>query len=261
MIADSIQASHIYIAAGCPVHSKLLPLSILYSMSLLWQLEEIQAPVAGRKSSPRGSPRPMDPPPVVRLRCTAGGKYIDPRLIPGFNMRSLACAVDLFRLPEGPNPRMNWSYYAPDGTFDNEQPVYALFSTDYPDGFEMRIGNHLLLESSKETHLLQRQTVAQAYEIPGGDIIFAFPNMGVLQTGQYLLRYTVYNQKGSQLLTKCFGKRFTIYTADRFPGIQLATPLSQVGEWFFPYWTAGLINLLKLLAGLKIPGFGNKQQH
>jgi hypothetical protein len=85
--------------------------------------------------------------------------------------------VDLFRLPDAANPRMKWSYYARDGTFDqNNQPVYALFNTDHPERqneIQQCIGNHLLLESSKETHLLHRQVTAQAHEI--GDAIPAFP--------------------------------------------------------------------------------------
>jgi hypothetical protein len=53
-------------------------------------------------------------------------------------------------------------------------------------------------------------------------------NMGVLQTGQYLLRYTVYNKNNSVLMAKCFGQRFTISTVNRFPGLQPPTPLTQV---------------------------------
>ncbi|KAJ7924944.1 hypothetical protein B0H13DRAFT_2315011 [Mycena leptocephala] len=214
-------------------------------MSIVWHLEEIQSPVAGRKSSPGGSPRPIDPPPVVRLLCSIGGQYVDPHDLSGFNINHLACSVDLFRLPDAANPRMKWSYYARDGTFDqNNQPVYALFNTDHPERqneIQQCIGNHLLLESSKETHLLHRQVTAQAHEIGDaipafpnigevqtGNIIFAFPNMGVLQTGQYLLRYTVYNKNNSVLMAKCFGQRFTISTVNRFPGLQPPTPLTQL---------------------------------
>ncbi|KAJ7045648.1 hypothetical protein C8F04DRAFT_1065582 [Mycena alexandri] len=165
--------------------------------------------------------------------------------MPGFVLHHFACQVDLFRLPDAPmsESRMGSSYYAPDGTFDaNKQPVYALFYTDYPERMyqcEAVIGNHLLLESSKETHLLHRQTVAQAYELPdNGKVVFPFPNMGVLQTGQYLLRYSVYNSKSQQLLAKCFGRPFTISTVNRFPGLQPTTGMTQS------------------LATLKIPGMG-----
>ncbi|KAJ7680457.1 velvet factor [Mycena polygramma] len=215
---------------------------------LVWHLEEKQSPIAGRKSSPGSNAiRPIDPPPVVRLFCTHGGQEYNHRCLPNFNIRSLACTVDLFRLPEGPNPRRNYSYYDADGTHQQERPVYALFTTDYPDTvpFECCVGTHLLLEKSKETHLLLGQTVAQAYE-DAGHIIFAFPQLGVLQTGQYLLRYTVYNQRDQQLLsagqlvTKHFGQAFTISTVKQFPGTQPTTPLS------------------RSLAAQRVPGFGNR---
>ncbi|KAJ6500023.1 velvet factor [Mycena vitilis] len=216
---------------------------------LVWHLQEIQSPIAARKSSPGSNPiRPIDPPPVVRLLCTHGGQEYNFQRLHNFNIRSLACTVDLFRLPEGPNPRRNYSYYDVDGTHQQELPVYALHTTDYPDTMQVEccVGTHLLLEKSKETHLLFGQTVAQAYE-HAGDIIFAFPQLGVLQTGQYLLRYTVYNNQrdqqllsAGQLVTKYFGQAFTISTGKQFPGTQPTTPLS------------------RSLAAQRLPGFGNR---
>lgn len=168
-------------------------------------------------------------------------------MIPGFNKHDLVCSVDLFRLPDTPIPRNRWSYFSRDGTFDEHmQPGYSLSVTDYPPReIEMCIGNHLLLDDSKETHLLQRQTVAQAVEIPNA-IVFAFPvgwlnlnvhhrlntsfkGLGVLQTGQYLLRYTLYNKsRNGPPLAKCFGQPFKIFTVNFFPGIQPTTPMNQV---------------------------------
>jgi len=211
--------------------------------NIQWGLEEIQHPVAGRKTSPKET-RSIDPPPVVQLCCT-----VDPRTIHSFNKHDLVCTVDLFRLPERPDMRCKWTYFAHDGTFDqNRQPIYALSGTNYPPlEIETCIGNHLLLDTSKETHLLQRQTVAQAVEIPGAmafafpvglPIVFAFPGLGVLQTGQYMLRYTLYNRSiNGPPLAKCFGQPFTIFTPACFPGIQPPTVISQ------------------MLAQLRVPGF------
>ncbi|KAF8210409.1 hypothetical protein K438DRAFT_155180 [Mycena galopus ATCC 62051] len=204
-------------------------------MNIQWGLDEIQSPIAGRKSSP-GGPRPIDPPPVAQLRCT-----VDPRAIPGLD---LVCRVDLFRIPDVPNLSRKWSYYARDGTRDrNEHPVYALFVTDYPPSeIEYCIGNHAILEDSKETHLLHRGNASQMVVMPNGSIVFAFPDLAVLQTGQYLLRYTLYDRASGHLLSKCFGQPFRVYGVNLYPGAQPATQLSRT------------------LATLRVVGFGGKSR-
>ncbi|KAJ7188105.1 hypothetical protein C8R46DRAFT_9809 [Mycena filopes] len=166
--------------------------------------------------------------------------------MPGFSLESIACGVDLFRLPDGPPTRMGSSYYARDGTLDsNRQPVYQLLYTDYPEQipgrpYEAVIGNHLIFESSAETHLLYRQTLSQLNQTADGRLLFTFGNIGVLQTGRYLLRYSVCNSRTHQTLVKCFGRPFTISSVNQFPGLQPATPLTQS------------------LGGLRIPGMGGR---
>ncbi|KAJ7901968.1 hypothetical protein B0H14DRAFT_1263659 [Mycena olivaceomarginata] len=164
-------------------------------------------------------------------------------MLRGFNKLEFFCMVDLFRLPDTPNVSNRLSFYARDGTCDqNGHPTFALLFTDYPPReTEFRIGNHLLLDDSKETHLLQRQTpVMGAVEIPDG-LVFPFPCLGVLQKGQYILRYTLYNKtQNGPPLAKCFGQPFTVYSVNSYPGVFPPTQLSQ------------------LLARLKVPGFGSK---
>ncbi|KAJ6499170.1 hypothetical protein C8R45DRAFT_106307 [Mycena sanguinolenta] len=191
--------------------------------NIQWGLDEIQSPTAGRKSSP-GNARAIDPAPVVQLRCT-----VDPRMIPGFKKLELVCKADLFRVPDGPTAN-RWSYYGQDGTRDkNQNPVYAVFFSDYRPPDVDFIGSHLLPDDSKETHLLLRNTVSQAVEIPqDGSIVFAFPGLAVVQTGRYLLRYTLYNRRTNELVAKCFGQTFKIYPVNTFPGVQPPTPLSQL---------------------------------
>ncbi|KAJ7251561.1 hypothetical protein B0H12DRAFT_645354 [Mycena haematopus] len=192
-------------------------------MNIQWRLDEIQSPVAGRKSSP-GNTRSIDPAPVVQLRCT-----VDPHMIPGFKKLELLCKVDLFRLPEAPNLSNKWSYYARDGTYDNnQQPVYALFLTDSRPPEVGCIGNHLLFYESKETHLLRPDTVSHAVETPDGRILFAFPGLGVMQTGQYLLQYIVFNRRTDERLATCLGKPFRIFSVGTFPGMQPPTQLSKL---------------------------------
>ncbi|KAK7005628.1 hypothetical protein R3P38DRAFT_1711747 [Favolaschia claudopus] len=203
------------------------------AMNIQWGIQEIQSPIAARKSSNTGTPRPLDPPPVARLICT-----VDPRQLRGVD---LVCSVDLFRLPDAPITRHKYSYFGHDGTFDSNQPRFVLYCTDnLPHDPEFRVGNHLIYESAKETHLLHRQTHTQPVEITSmGLIVFAFPGLGVLQTGKYMLRYTLFNiavDRGPPLAT-CYGAPFQVHSVTSFPGVRPHTQLSLA------------------LASLKVPGF------
>ncbi|KAJ7217921.1 hypothetical protein GGX14DRAFT_598670 [Mycena pura] len=201
-------------------------------MSVLWHLEELQSPVAARKSSVGAGPRPLDPLPVVRMLCSSGGQYIEPHGTANFSLRALFCVVDLFRLPDEPvDPRPGFTYYFHEGGFDRSDfPVFVLLRSEHPprDIGEHRVGNHLLLGTSTETHLLYGNSVAQAYEHPETkDILFPFPNMGVLQTGRYLMRYQVCDRRQSPIVARCYGTPFTVFDATQFPGLEPSTPFTE----------------------------------
>ncbi|KAJ7072210.1 hypothetical protein C8F01DRAFT_234155 [Mycena amicta] len=206
-------------------------------MPITWYPEELQSPVAARKSTAGGgAARPLDPLPIVRLLCSNGTQYIRPQITPNFSLRHLFCTADLFRLPplRHADPRPGLTYFFHEGGFDNQgNKILVLLRTEHPQNLDAdiqhRIGDHLLLGNAVESELLYGERSAQAYEHPQSqEVIFLFPNLGVLQTGRYLMRYRVYDRRiAGALLGTCFGSPFTVFTGDGFPGLEPATPLTR----------------------------------
>ncbi|KAJ6587049.1 hypothetical protein DFH09DRAFT_1308114 [Mycena vulgaris] len=187
-------------------------------------IHEIQSPIHGRKSSLSG-PRPIDPPPVVQLYFESGRQEVD--------CKRLLCKVDLFRMPED-QLAGELTYYKDKGRDRENLPVFGLVRTpvlDRPLPIEGRIGNHLLLRTSSETHLLLGPQPAEGhYAGPDLGVIFVFPSLGVQQTGKFVLRYSVFLMHGvtqpPQELASCVGVPFRVYHSGQFPGLQPSTPLT-----------------------------------
>ncbi|KAF7321640.1 Velvet domain-containing protein [Mycena kentingensis (nom. inval.)] len=196
-------------------------------MSLSWILEELQSPVAARKSTRGGgTARPLDPLPVLRLRCTFNGHPYPTHAVSTFSMRNLCLTVDLFRLPPSDyaDPRPGWTYYERQGS------SMVLRNTTHPSFpiEEHAVGNHLLPTASSESYLLHGIRVSEAHKRQSnGDVIFVFPTLGVLEAGNWLLRYRVHDDRfDGMYIAQCFGSRFSVFSYDRFPGLEPATPLT-----------------------------------
>ncbi|KAJ7780532.1 hypothetical protein DFH07DRAFT_433438 [Mycena maculata] len=220
--------------------------------SLAIAIEEIQPPQRGRKSHTT-DPRPLDPLPVIQLHfysptCESHFReatYLQP---PTSNLWAKA---QLFRVPPpsaAPANGQEWTYYVSQGVDRSTgQLVFGLMRTPLPPHgarIEAQYGNHLILASAEESHLLHGERAVQARIKPGGDyIVFAFPNLGVLQTGHYVLCYKVFAHSSPTPapIATCFGAPFTIFTSAQFPGLLPTTPL-----------TASL-------ASLNIPGVHNRR--
>ncbi|KAJ7446192.1 hypothetical protein B0H11DRAFT_2085483 [Mycena galericulata] len=212
-------------------------------------LYEIQSPIQGRKSSPVGAPRPLDPTPIVQLSFQSPTGEVSYRHISSIYpaTSNLWCQVELFRVPDRqpvPPPLggyTEWTHYAPQGMDENQNPIFGLVRTRLrPRNVEADFGNHLILSGTAEGHLLLGNRTVQAHIHPQNDhIIFVFPHMGVLQTGHYVLRYRVsaHTNQSSHPIASRFGEPFTITTGAHFPGLQPSTPLTTM---LMPLNIAGL---------------------
>jgi len=167
----------------------------------------------------------MDHPPVVQV-------LYSPR--PEINYKLLTCNVGLYRIPDNPPPQApgsDWTYYSHQLGFGRDNlPIYGLTRTCHKprQGIEGQMGNHLLLNpKSLESHLLIGERNAQAYIHPDHGVIFAFPSLGVQQTGTYVLQYTVSMIGFPQPLAKCLGAKFGIYSSSEFAGHTPSTPLTK----------------------------------
>ncbi|KAJ7497425.1 hypothetical protein FB451DRAFT_1386673 [Mycena latifolia] len=186
------------------------------------ELIEFQSPVHGRRASPAGL-RSLDPLPIAKLRFASGQHDIQ--------HRRLFCTVDLFRVPDSPPVPGEYTYYSEQGTGHDGLPIFCLFRTRHPPNLNAvagTFGSHLFFESSAESHLLVGQQSVEANLSQAGEIVFLFPNMGVLQTGSYLLRYSVYirDAQNSPCLKRCLGAPFRISPPGQFSGLMNTTPLT-----------------------------------
>nr|GAT56253.1 predicted protein [Mycena chlorophos] len=198
--------------------------------------DELQSPVAARKSTPDGgTARRLDPIPIVRLRYWDGAQMIAPQMIPNHSLSHLFCQVDLFRLPPlnyTSPPHMGFTYYAHQGQIDQHgNKVFVLLHTQHPQNFSRdivhQVNNHLVLESSEESTLLYGPHTVQAHEHPETRaVLFVFPHLGVTQTGQFIMRYRVYDRRLQAMLGQCFGSPFNVFQGQAFPGFENPTPLT-----------------------------------
>ncbi|KAJ7647202.1 hypothetical protein FB45DRAFT_1019467 [Roridomyces roridus] len=198
---------------------------------------EIQSPIHGRKSHKRGQGalRPLDPPPLVELNC------LDEQLHNRFlfycsSEKTVYCTAELFRVPSPTpcaSPTGEWTYYTPLGVdLDTGLPTYQLStgSGPIPRDNVGQFGNHILHAGASESHLLRGNQTAQAHVNPQtGRITFAFPGLGVLQNGHYLLGYrvSVGTESNAPIVATCLGGVFSVERADNFQGMQAKTALTQ----------------------------------
>ncbi|KAJ7091258.1 hypothetical protein C8R44DRAFT_417137 [Mycena epipterygia] len=174
------------------------------------------------------SDRPLNPPPIVQLDFP-----------PAINNGYLFCNVDLFRIPDSPPPDISgghtdWTYYSKQGNDATGTPFVVLLHTHRPqwDHVLTPVGNHLLLEAAAETHLLLGPRSVQAHSMNDGKTVFVFPNLAVLQSGSFVMRYTasvlhLNGAGGPQRVAQCFGPVFSVVNSAQYPGHGPTTTLTR----------------------------------
>lgn len=232
------------------------------------ELDEIQKADLGRKYA-RVDRRPLDPPPVVRLR------YFDIREDDvdqerGTEIKNydeiqtigLMSTVDLF-----PVPNESWTSRSPTQTsFSSSSPTLSngnenfMFSspqTSSPTAAQSQastpnspssndiihyVGNHAITESSKVTSSLVGATFVQPAIVDyegKKTIIFVFSDLAVKIEGTFLLRYRVFDiysrprdREDLLVQAECYGGPFRVYSTKEFPGLQASTDLTKhLARW------------------------------
>jgi hypothetical protein len=230
------------------------------------ELDEIQKADLGRKYA-RVDRRPLDPPPVIRLRFfnireddvdqergTEIKNYDEIQTI------GLMSTVDLF-----PVPNESWTSRSPTQTsfassstllngngnfiFSSPQasPPTEAQSPSTPTSPSFKdvihyVGNYAITESSKVTSSLVGATFVQPaivdYEGKKA-IIFVFSDLAVKIEGTFLLRYRVFDifsrprdREDLLVQAECYGRPFRVYSTKEFPGLQASTDLTKhLARW------------------------------
>ncbi|RPD64520.1 hypothetical protein L226DRAFT_533771 [Lentinus tigrinus ALCF2SS1-7] len=217
------------------------------------KLEEVQHADRGRKYA-RKDKRPLDPPPVVRLRCFqtiyAGTKREKEKELDNFDEHSIfgfICHVDLIPLRRGEGGQ-------PVALASQRTPAESI---TVPERFlvaDVASGSNVLSETLAQpgfqtsamhtnpetrygepcTSLLFGETFVPCtvVEYEGHHAaLFVFSDLAVRQEGNFILRYRVFNISGHErcvpVLAECYGGSFEIFSTKTFPGLKASTDLTK----------------------------------
>ncbi|KAF8490393.1 velvet factor-domain-containing protein [Gautieria morchelliformis] len=192
--------------------------------------QEEQKADLGRKFAKRDR-RPVDPPPVVRLRMyqvfNAETDHPTDQEIPAeqIEVGGLICHVDLYAIRPTPYPHSR-----PVGSGEG--------SSAAPPAPQATLVAPLPAEESKVTTSLFGTTFAHASQIKGLDgdevIFFVFPDLAVRTEGLFILRYRMFDilsrMEGSEdipVLAQCYSGPFAIYSTTEYPGLRASTELTK----------------------------------
>ncbi|EMD37395.1 hypothetical protein CERSUDRAFT_154048 [Gelatoporia subvermispora B] len=219
------------------------------------KLEELQKPVLGRKYSD-GSGRPLDPPPVVRVRLF----HIDNPGTPDEHEEELKCEeiidygltcyVDLF--PIASASRASGDIHVPDASVSsptqsmfpqgnteavNVVPVRPQATTAPPSDVIAFFDKHAITESSNHTDWLIGKRFVEACMIQyHGEqmLVFVFPAIAVQLQGIFTLRYRAFSlfakaagEHGTPIIAECYSWPFHVYSNKDFPGFRASTELTK----------------------------------
>ncbi|KAJ1301331.1 hypothetical protein OPQ81_003731 [Rhizoctonia solani] len=211
------------------------------------ELEEYQKPDLGRKFARRDR-RPVDPPPVVRLRMfevkDEGSVNEREEEIPADSIETtgLVAHVDLFAV----NPPPGMSFEHPE---DPEQSSGDLEPqpTNHADGSQQeRRRSDIPLDVNENAVLTSAvfgSSFVHAVKVsdPKGQmvILFVFADLSVKIEGHFVYRYRCFNLfsrvAGSDdvpITAELFSGVFVIYSTKEFPGLQASTQLTKhLGRW------------------------------
>ncbi|KAF8478857.1 velvet factor-domain-containing protein [Gautieria morchelliformis] len=178
------------------------------------ELQEEQKADLGRKFAKRDR-RPVDPPPVVRLRMyqvfNAETDHPTDQEIPAeqIEVGGLICHVDLYAIRPTPYPHSR-----PVGSGEG--------SSAAPPAPQATLVAPLPAEESKVTTSLFGTTFAHASQIKGLDgdevIFFVFPDLAVRTEGLFILRYRMFD---------ILSGPFAIYSTTEYPGLRASTELTK----------------------------------
>ncbi|EJT96651.1 hypothetical protein DACRYDRAFT_25588 [Dacryopinax primogenitus] len=202
------------------------------------ELTEMQSPDINRKTSTpmdRIERRPLDPPPVVRLRLFEiehEGKSQErvSELNPGasFAFSGFVCHIDLFPVKEpagfiGPKPMKQWA----DEQYELQELIQRLSAEESE------------FERKKFTDKLFGCTVVNAVQIK--DLqnnpcsVFVFGDISVRTEGHFVLRYRCFDIFSSirskdviPICAETWSKPFVVVGTKEFPGLKASTPLTRV---------------------------------
>ncbi|KAG8948330.1 hypothetical protein FRC04_009826 [Tulasnella sp. 424] len=177
------------------------------------ELSEYQKPDLGRKFAKRDR-RPLDPPPVVRVRLwevfDAGLPSQTERELAAedVEVQGLVAHVDLFRAN-------------PDGSIQVDNPTETAGLTKHCFGSSFVHATHILDLTGQPA------------------IIFVFADLSVRLEGVFALRYRIFDLvsrvEGSDAIpvaAELYGGIFTVYSTKEFPGLQASTPLTKhLSRW------------------------------
>ncbi|CUA72760.1 hypothetical protein RSOLAG22IIIB_05019 [Rhizoctonia solani] len=209
------------------------------------ELEEYQKPDLGRKFAKRDR-RPVDPPPVVRLRIFEVKDDQTEEEIPAESIETtgLIAHVDLFAV--NPPPGMSFQ----DAESHQQQPTVDTGEFQPPDQAissqqGRRISSNLLEvdEGAVLTGALFGSTFVHAVTLDDTEgetvILFVFADVSVRIEGHFVYRYRCFNLfsrvAGSDdvpITAELFSGIFVIYSTKEFPGLQASTTLTKhIGRW------------------------------
>ncbi|KAI0076138.1 hypothetical protein K474DRAFT_1598569 [Panus rudis PR-1116 ss-1] len=241
--------------------------------TLYGQLVELQKADVGRKYTHKDR-RPLDPPPVVQFRLFEVFNVGEPneyeREFTDYDMAALGmlCHVDLFQLPnaraggtnnedipshlpghntamlsENINSHSQTLQSNPPMLYRSELPLTTALGPS-PARHGTRItansGPNTLSGDIKCSGLLAGTVIAEAISVTLDGrkaMVFAFPDISVRSTGNFRLRYRVFNilsptsvfdRWSTRMIAECIGGSFTVYSTADFPGLQESTELSKV---------------------------------
>ncbi|TFK44832.1 velvet factor-domain-containing protein [Crucibulum laeve] len=237
------------------------------------ELQELQKAESGRKYA-RVDRRPLDPPPAVLLRLfyvRQVGTTVQEREVSYEEIINVGimCTVDLFPVPDA---LLDGDTHArPHSTVRAEGPPYTFFPlhpyttpnvngtpslvspfqiprrqpmldtlrphATPPHDTVMRMGNHLITESSKLTPALVGEKFVEPtlVDYKGRKaLIFVFGDLAVQREGTFIFRYRAFDlfslASGAQhhpVLTELYGGAFRVYSTREFPGLAPSTSLTR----------------------------------
>lgn len=217
------------------------------------ELSEYQKPDLGRKFAKRDR-RPVDPPPVVRLRLFETKDEGTPNVreeelhADSVDVSGLVAHVDLFPVtpPDEPTrtgvPESEPSdSFVPFGASAGAQQVIHTGEGEHSQWRNDRVIH--IDEDSKVTTAVFGSAFVHAVQVldMSGEhvILFVFADLSVKMEGHFVYRYRCFDLFGRvagsedvPIAAELFSGVFVIYSTKEFPGLQASTPLTKhLGRW------------------------------
>ncbi|KAG8715396.1 hypothetical protein FRC08_010642 [Ceratobasidium sp. 394] len=234
---------------GKPIHYVCGPFA---GRTIRSELSEYQKPDLGRKFAKRDR-RPVDPPPVVRLRMfeTKDEGTVNAREeelhADSIDVSGLVAHVDLFPIhpPETRHaPAVEESPVNPAVASGSHQGSHQITQIAGDQHSQWPVDRVIEVdEDSKLTTEVFGSSFVHAVQVldMSGEqvILFVFADLSVKREGHFVYRYRSFDLFGRvagsediPIATELFSGVFVIYSTKEFPGLQASTPLTKhLGRW------------------------------